>query len=808
MADIKDPIAWCEEMLKEGSQAQAFFLPIETRPKEYPALTKQAQVYHGSPHEFEVLEPRNLTGDKGSAEMAFASPSRSFILGYAGGPWRDKDLSQSVFSSSGKRKIHLRELRPGVFDEFFGGKSGYVYKLPEEEFHPADRGFGSRWEVISKKPVKVEKKEIIENVLKELQEDPDTVLHSYDISDPGTKETVRRRVKLMLDRYDMGEENKKKKSYKSWMLSKAPEEMKELWEELEKEEREKTASQGHVFIAGLPGAGKTTEAERISKEMGLPLISLDGIPRTHGTPPPNTETVRKFIREYLDEPHVIEGAQILGMNKDDFEGSKVILVDQPEDVIVNRLINRGLFVDGGERLIGEGARGRIEKEHRDLAPIASEFVKRVKPEIISPKESPSLGIRMSKEASMDKCAQKHKQLIGELRSILSASGVPDGNPIVGGSGILGALGLKDPKDLDVHVTPKAFKSISKHPDARTGEASMSGDPVVRFDTPSGEIEIFTGSWNMGGKSFARKVKTVEMDGIRHWAPEVALDWKQRMNRPKDQPDIQALQSHMKQAAVQPVQGVQPVEGVEDVADPVDRKQQQQQELDAWGRWINDRNAQDFKFLLDSYMPFMNYMGQRHLQTAKTRGTLPPSTIKADMIQNFHRAMETYDPNKGQLNTHIGNHLRHTGRFVRSYSNIGKMPDPRSRLVWQYKDRETILTERLGRPPSSIEMADDLGISQKDIELLRTEIRKDIIVDPTTSGLGSIAPESPKAMEQLNFLHMELSPDQQNILEYTYGMHGRPAVDSNEELARIVGISPQKVRAIKRQIAKRYEKRYR
>jgi hypothetical protein len=185
--------------------------------------------------------------------------------------------------------------------------------------------------------------------------------------------------------------------------------------------------------------------------------------------------------------------------------------------------------------------------------------------------------------------------------------------------------------------------------------------------------------------------------------------------------------------VQPVQGVQPVEGVDTgSAELSGRKQQQKQELEAWSRWIQNRNKEDFSFLLDSYTPFMNYMGQRHLKTARTSGTLPPSTIKADMIQNFHRAMETYDPNKGQLNTHIGNHLRHTGRFVRSYSNIGKMPDPRSRLVWQYKDRETVLTERLGRPPSSIEMADDLGISQKDIELLRREIRKDIIVDPTTA----------------------------------------------------------------------------
>lgn len=235
------------------------------------------------------------------------------------------------------------------------------------------------------------------------------------------------------------------------------------------------------------------------------------------------------------------------------------------------------------------------------------------------------------------------------------------------------------------------------------------------------------------------------------------------------------------------------------------KAQRQQEMEAWQRWRNDRNPQDFKYLLDSFRPFMYSMGQRYLQTSR----LPKSTVEADMVQHFHRAMETYDPNKGaQLHTHVANHLQHTGRYLRTYTNIGKIPEPRARQIGMFQSREALLTENLGRPPTTIELSDDLSIATKDIELLRKELRRDILIEPTMSGLSDIAEQSPRAMEQLMFLHQELSPDQQNVLERTYGMYGHPSMDNNEELGRILGMSSQKVRAIKRQIARKYEKAYR
>jgi DNA-directed RNA polymerase specialized sigma subunit len=232
------------------------------------------------------------------------------------------------------------------------------------------------------------------------------------------------------------------------------------------------------------------------------------------------------------------------------------------------------------------------------------------------------------------------------------------------------------------------------------------------------------------------------------------------------------------------------------------KKQRQAELDAWGRWKADRNTQDFGFLLTSFKPLMFAQGRRYLQTAQ----LPRSAVEADMVQHFHRALETYDPSKGaQMNTHIWNHLQHTGRFLRTYTNIGKIPEPRARRIGNFESRLAVLQEQFGREPTTIELADDLSLDVKDVALLRKEIRKDILVDDITAGLAE--QETPRALERMQFLHMELNPEQQNILEHTYGMHGRQAVDNNEDLGRILGMTPQKVRAIKRQIAKRYEKRY-
>jgi adenylate kinase family enzyme len=115
----------------------------------------------------------------------------------------------------------------------------------------------------------------------------------------------------------------------------------------------------HTLVTGLPGAGKTTEGKRLSKELGLPLISLDGVAAKGGRRYAGTEDARRLIRD-LDTPHVVEGTQLLGLRPDEVEEHDVRILDVPKDVLVDRLVQRGWNAEDGTHYRGEGDRKKAE----------------------------------------------------------------------------------------------------------------------------------------------------------------------------------------------------------------------------------------------------------------------------------------------------------------------------------------------------------------------------------------------------------------------------------------------------------------
>jgi adenylate kinase family enzyme len=128
----------------------------------------------------------------------------------------------------------------------------------------------------------------------------------------------------------------------------------------------------HIFITGVPGSGKTTAGKKMSKELGLDLISLDGIPGRDGRQSTG-EDARRFIKKNLDTPHIIEGTHLLGFRPKDLKGHQVYLTEQPRKVIVDRLVRRGWTDDNGKRLRGEKSRPRFEALHDEMADYAKQF---------------------------------------------------------------------------------------------------------------------------------------------------------------------------------------------------------------------------------------------------------------------------------------------------------------------------------------------------------------------------------------------------------------------------------------------------
>lgn len=225
-----------------------------------------------------------------------------------------------------------------------------------------------------------------------------------------------------------------------------------------------------------------------------------------------------------------------------------------------------------------------------------------------------------------------------------------------------------------------------------------------------------------------------------------------------------------------------------------------QELGSIQRWQHDKNPSDFEFLYNNHRNMIDKAGNRYMRSTQ----LPKAAVRSDMLRQYIKALETYDPTKGAaLSTHVTTHMQHTGRYLQKYQNVGKISSTRTQHIGEFERVLAQMRDSLGREPSTHELSDELSLPPKDIETLRREIRKDIMAE----GLGGQqVVEQSRALDRMYFTYGSLNPEQQAVMEYTEGMFGRPALGNDAAaIGKELGISPQKVRAIKKQIWRKVER---
>lgn len=137
--------------------------------------------------------------------------------------------------------------------------------------------------------------------------------------------------------------------------------------------KESASKPRHVLITGVPGVGKTTEGRKLSKETGMPLISLDGLTDEYRGPGRwvRTDGARRLISE-LDEPHIIEGAQLLGLKEHERKGHDFRLLREPRKVVVDRLIRRGWEDDKGRFRQGPNERAAAGRLYDSMSKLSAE----------------------------------------------------------------------------------------------------------------------------------------------------------------------------------------------------------------------------------------------------------------------------------------------------------------------------------------------------------------------------------------------------------------------------------------------------
>lgn len=179
------------------------------------------------------------------------------------------------------------------------------------------------------------------------------------------------------------------------------------------------------------------------------------------------------------------------------------------------------------------------------------------------------------------------------------------------------------------------------------------------------------------------------------------------------------------------------------------------------------------------------------------GAAKSPTLKGKARRLTISALQTYDPTRAKLRTHLLSQLQGLRRMSAKEEQILNIPEQVLLDLGGLRESENRLRDRLGRDPSDLELADHTGLSRKRIGYLRTmrpsysEGRLVRVDDEGTSmNMPAVEQMTPTgALDAWNdFVYHDLDPIDQQIMEHTLGMHGKPQL-SNQDIARKLQLSP-------------------
>jgi len=231
-----------------------------------------------------------------------------------------------------------------------------------------------------------------------------------------------------------------------------------------------------------------------------------------------------------------------------------------------------------------------------------------------------------------------------------------------------------------------------------------------------------------------------------------------------------------------------------------RKEEQELIL-KWKAMGAPTKGPEFEALIDSFIPLVMKKGSGYINTSN----LPKAVLRAKLIVLLNDALRTWDPNMGaQPNTHIvRNYIPQVGRYIRKYTNMGRIPDDRSQMIGTYKNRLQTLHDELGREPTAEEMADDMSVDINQIHFLNKELVNDLVGQDYLTEMSHS--NKFRINDKVHYLYFELNPEEKLVLEHIYGMYGKPQLGRDtKKISQKTGIPEKRIYKIRQRIADRLE----
>ena len=193
-------------------------------------------------------------------------------------------------------------------------------------------------------------------------------------------------------------------------------------------------------------------------------------------------------------------------------------------------------------------------------------------------------------------------------------------------------------------------------------------------------------------------------------------------------------------------------------------------------------------LLAEYDPYIKASAK------KWRGSLPDAVIDAHAKNHAIEALRTYDPNKGDINTHISSKMQRLGRLNYEHSNVARIPEHQIRHIGKLKQQQAYLTDILDREPTPEELAKVMKMPKSQIKRMVANLRGDLINDSDTEFSGPVAHDHTKGHRLASYRH-DLSPLEQKQFDHLTGYGGVKPLKPTE-FGRLYGLKPYQVTRLK------------
>jgi len=217
-----------------------------------------------------------------------------------------------------------------------------------------------------------------------------------------------------------------------------------------------------------------------------------------------------------------------------------------------------------------------------------------------------------------------------------------------------------------------------------------------------------------------------------------------------------------------------------------------EEMEMWRAWKKTPGTVNLEPLLISMDPMIQ---KRVNQFAGA--PIPRSAIEAEARKQAISAFETYNPKMGAaLGTHVTNYMQKVYRYVTTYQNVGRLPESRTAKIDMFQKTKAFMEQLKGREPSTVELADELGWSKREVGRMEVELRKDLGLETSFGEMKFL--DFDRNADLMAYGYYELTPEEQLVFDYTIGMHGKQKLTIDaigkkmKKTSRQVGLIKQKI----------------